>query len=1033
MAKLDILISATNDASGPIGAVTKALHGLDGVAKAAVLGVSAAATGVVTSVVGAIGLGTKKAGDLEQNVADIASVMGTTFDEAKPLSDLIADLGMDPKLKVDAQGAADAIMQLAQNGLGMADILDGAARSSVLLSNATGGDMATSAAVATDAMSLFGIKAKDMITAVNGITGVTVASKFGIQDYQLALAAAGGVASAVGVNFDDFNTTITAISSYFASGSDAGTSYKTFLQRLVPQSKEATAAMQQLGIITADGNNRFFDAGGNMRSMAEIAGILQQATAGLSEEQQNAAYTVMFGSDAMRAAFGIAKTGTDGFNKLAGSLKKVDAAASAATRMNTFNSVVEILMGLIDGLLLKIGNAFLPVLRELADWAVAFVDANGDKLVQWFANLAGWVKAVTPLALSWGQVFLGAIQEIWDWINGQATSFESLNMLWSALANVVGTALASIVRFVQEHLPDWIATLASWAAAAWQWVVNVTPEVLAKLGQLTLALITWIATNLPTWVANLAAWAAATWQWIVDVTPTVLTKLGEWGGALYNWLVINLPTWVANLATWAAAIWQWIVDVTPTVLTKLGEWGGALYNWLVTNMPTWVANLATWAAAIWQWIVDVTPTVLTKLGEWGGALYNWLAANLPTWVAKLAAWAGAAWQWIVAVTPAVIAKLGEWGGGLINWLAANLPGWIGKLGEWGGALLQWLVSVAPSVLGKFGELLWSLVSALIASLPGWAANLGTWASALLQWVVSVAPTVLSKLGELVMGIISAITTNLPAWTAQWGQWAHNAWEWIVDITPTIGAKLRDLWDNTIKPWLDEHGNGLGTSLDEWAAKFSGFLATVKAGWDLAWPDITKVLEDSKNKIVADLGAVGQNLNDLITLITGDKTGNAAKTWRDVFVGMVTVASWFATNAIEQLKNFTSGLVIIVEGVKALGTGDADLMREVNDKIIALATQMHSKDSEILGWVGSLFSQEFSGLTPRALGGPVERGGRYWVGDGGEPEMFVPNEDGTIVPSSSMTTYNTWNVNLAGGAGAQNDVLSAVGLLQALYG
>ena len=968
--------------------MTKALHGLDGVAKAAVLGVATVSAGVVTSVVGAIGLGSKKAGDLEQNVADIASVMGVTFDEAKPLSDLIANLGMDPKLKVDAQGAADAIMQLAQSGISMDDILSGAARSTVLLSNATGGDMATSAAVASDALALFGMKAEDLQQAVNGITGVTVASKFGIQDYQLALAAAGGVASAVGVDFDDFNTTITAISSYFASGSDAGTSFKTFLQRLVPQSKEATAAMQQLGIITADGKNQFFDAGGNMKSMAEIAGILQQATAGLSEEQQNSAYTLMFGSDAMRAAFGIAKTGTDGFNKLAGSLKKVDAAASAATRMNTFNSVVEILMGLIDGLLLKIGGAFLPVLRELADWAVAFVDANGDKLVQWFANLAGWVRTLTPLALSWGQVFLSAIQEIWDWINGQATSFESLNMLWSALANVVGTALASIVRFVQEHLPDWIATLAMWAAAAWQWIVDVTPGVLAKLGELTLALITWIATNLPTWVANLAAWAAAAWQWIVDVTPAVLTKLGEWGGALYNWLVANLPTWVSNLATWAAAIWQWIVDVTPTVLTKLGDWGGALYNWLANNLPSWIDQLAAWAGAAWQWIVDAAPTVLAKLGEWGG--------------------------------------------GLISWLTANLPGWIGKLGEWGGALLQWVVSVAPTVLTKLGELLWSLVSALIASLPGWAANLGTWASALLQWVVSVAPTVLTKLGELVMGIIGAIGANLPGWTAQWGQWAHNAWEWIVAITPTVGAKLRELWDNTIKPWLDTHGNDLGTSLEEWAGKFGGFLSTVKAGWDLAWPDITKVLDDAKADIVEDFGAIGQNLNDLIALITGDKTGNAAKTWRDVFVGMATVASWTVTNAVDQLANLTGGLVAIVEAAKALSTGDADLMRDANRRILEIATNMHSKDSEILGWVGSLFSGEFSGLTPRALGGPVERGGRYWVGER-EPEMFVPEEDGTIVPSSSMTTYNTWNVNLAGGSGARNDVLSAVGLLQALYG
>ena len=147
MPKLDILIKADNQASGPIGTVTKALNGLGGAAKTAVMAAGVAATASVTAVVGAIGVGVGKAAELEQGVADIASVMGVTFDEAKPLGDLIQSLGMDPKLKVDALGASDAIMQLAQSGISMADILDGAARSTVLLSNATGGDMATSAAV----------------------------------------------------------------------------------------------------------------------------------------------------------------------------------------------------------------------------------------------------------------------------------------------------------------------------------------------------------------------------------------------------------------------------------------------------------------------------------------------------------------------------------------------------------------------------------------------------------------------------------------------------------------------------------------------------------------------------------------------------------------------------------------------------------------------------------------------------------------------------------------------------------------------
>src|SRR5690606_16901472 len=126
-------------------------------------------------------------------------------------------------------------------------------------------------------MAIFGIKAEEMSRAVNGIVGTTQASKFSIEDYALALAQGGGVAASVGVDFEDFNASIAAISPLFASGSDAGTSFKTFLQRLVPQTDKAKEMMAELGIITADGANAFFDAQGNLKSMSEVAGIMQRA------------------------------------------------------------------------------------------------------------------------------------------------------------------------------------------------------------------------------------------------------------------------------------------------------------------------------------------------------------------------------------------------------------------------------------------------------------------------------------------------------------------------------------------------------------------------------------------------------------------------------------------------------------------------------------------------------------------------------------------------------------------------------------
>lgn len=544
MAKLDILIRADNQTGGAIKQIQTALSGLGNLATATVTAAGVAAVGAVTAVTGAVAVGVGKAAEMEQRTADIASIMGVAFDEAKPLSDLIANLGMDPKLKVNATEAADAIQNLAANGLSMAEILDGAARSTVLLANATGADFGTAANVATDSMALFGIKAADMKAAVDGITGVTVASKFGINDYALALAQGGGVAAAAGVEFDDFNATIAAISPYFAGGSDAGTSFKVMLQRLVPGSKEAEGAMRELGLVTEDGKNQFFDANGQLKSMQEITGLLQTALGGLSEEQKNAALSTIFGSDAMRAAVALADTGSEKFGELKDSLAGVNAEASASTRMDTFSGQLEVLQGIIDGLLLQIGQSFLPLLRDVVAWAINFATVNGPPILAWFQGLADWIARVSPVIQTWAEAFFRALGEIGRAITGAGTDFANLRGLWDALQRKVGEVIAAIIGYVRDHWPTWVAKLAEWGAAAWQWIVDAVPQVMARIKEMLDGLNQWIREHLP--------------------------QLGPWLDAMGNYWRDVQTRWAENFPK-LLADFQGFVDKLETQITRLQD------------------------------------------------------------------------------------------------------------------------------------------------------------------------------------------------------------------------------------------------------------------------------------------------------------------------------------------------------------------------------------------------------------------------------------------------------------------------------
>ncbi|NJN84426.1 MAG: phage tail tape measure protein [Caldilineaceae bacterium] len=189
------------------------------------------------------------------------------------------------------------------------------------------------------------------------------------------------------------------------------------LQRLVPASNPAYDAMRELGIITEDGANKFFDAEGNLRSMGEIAGVLATAMVGLSEEQKNQALSTIFGTDAMRAAVALAETGEEGFAALKKTMGDVDAEEMAAKRMDTFAGSLEIAKGVVDGLKMQIGQEFLPVFRDMVDWFTSAATEHGPAVVAMFGSLiSSSAMAFTMLRSGYTEV-----KASWDTIRPEMT------------------------------------------------------------------------------------------------------------------------------------------------------------------------------------------------------------------------------------------------------------------------------------------------------------------------------------------------------------------------------------------------------------------------------------------------------------------------------------------------------------------------------------------------------------------------------------------------------------------------------------
>lgn len=818
------------------------------VAGAAVAGTAAITAFVLDS--------TKQSANLEASLSGIAAVLNKGTEAVGPLKDLILDLGIDPALKVSATEAAQAVELLARNGLDMTQIIDGAARSTVLLANATGADFGVAADIATDAMAIFNIEAKDMDNAVNGITGVTTASKFSIDDYRLALAQAGGVAGSVGVSFDDFNTTIAGIAPLFASGSDAGTSFKVFLQRLIPASDPARDAMRDLGLFTGlsakefdqaegkilkykdqlaaldptsknyaarseelrgkidalesslvTGSNAFFDSNGQMKDMDEIAGILDQALAGLSEEKKNDALSTIFGTDAMRAAIGVAELGTKGYQELGAQIAEIDAGNQAATRMDNLSGSLEILNGIVETLRIRIGDKFNPVFRGLVDQVSDFLSRNSDRIVNFFGKLADMVKVAIdrfiPLVESW-------LPKLEKGVEDGATGIEGMITKVGEITRYIGDLTTKVIGIVKP-MADWITE-------------NYTLEDILN-GITTLVIVSLIPaiTSLVTTLGPVIAVFGS----IVELSSRM--SEGQKGFAVaVGVAVFALPPLISAITTVSGVVTTLIgfISGAAGIIPALG----ALLN------PIGLAVAAVAGLGI-AWATDfggIRTTTIEITGQVGQTISKWSADTVSKFQetqgkigVTLAAWSSNIGTTLATISTNTGTTLAAWSNSTVSkfretqtQIGTTLAGWSTSLGgtlanlssQTGSTLNTW----ANGVVQRFNTLRTDSINAfsgMSSSIQSSASNLAAQALISLSRLQNEGGTVFNRFRENAVNKIGEMVRDVPQRLRELvdaGLRIFDVGKWIQAGADVIGGVMTGLARAATAPlrWIENFASGL---------------------------------------------------------------------------------------------------------------------------------------------------------------------------------------------------------------------------------
>lgn len=433
-------IRAKDDATAKIQKVKTELNGLKGKAYTIALNVkqngdiggmkdklsgmaAGAMAGLPVQAAGFAGLGygvfdaVKNYSDFTAQLSQIKAVTGLDAEAMDAVKEKALELGADTQFS--STEAAQGMTELLKAGVSVKDVLGDASQAALDLAAAGQLSLPEAAEIMSTAMNAFHMD--DATHAADVLVGAANASATGVQELKYSLSAVSAVAAGVGMSFDDTNTALAVFANNGLKGSDAGTSLKTMLMNLSPQTKQATEEMQRLGLLTDEGTSKFFDQEGHLRSLSDIAGLLQDHLSGLTDEEKMNALSTMFGSDAIRGGMIMLREGAKGVKDMNAAMKDITAHEAAKVAMDN-----------LRGSLLRLKSAWENLTIKLLDHGVGdglrgFTDEFG-KLTSHFSGLIDDGLQVTDV-----------IKIVGEGINDLKNKFLAFDGIGSVLA---GGALA---------------------------------------------------------------------------------------------------------------------------------------------------------------------------------------------------------------------------------------------------------------------------------------------------------------------------------------------------------------------------------------------------------------------------------------------------------------------------------------------------------------------------------------------------------------------------------------------------------------
>lgn len=396
----------------------------------------------------------KKAAEFESQMSSVKAISGATAADMKRLADEAKHMGATTQFT--AVEAGKALEYMAMAGW-KTDQMLGGLPGIMNLAAASGEDLGMVSDIVTDALTAFNMTADESGRFADVLAQASSNANTNVSMMGATFQKVAPVAGALGYTVEDMSLGIGLMANASIKAEVAGTSLKTALANMAKPTKQMKTYMDKYGISLTN-------ADGSMKSFREVVDNLRGSLGGLSESEQVAAATAIFGKESFAGMLAIVNASDADFQKLSDSVNNAAGAAErmAQIKLDNFEGKVTLLKSAFEGLQIALGDALLPTFTEGAEKAAElvsklteFISANPE-LVRQIVKVTGGLLAFKAAALT---AKLGFLE-----LKGGVLTVQKVMALFkgkTALASVEAMSFSSKVKGVAKSVTGYFGGIGS--------------------------------------------------------------------------------------------------------------------------------------------------------------------------------------------------------------------------------------------------------------------------------------------------------------------------------------------------------------------------------------------------------------------------------------------------------------------------------------------------------------------------------------------------------------------------------------------